>query len=201
MPMWCIRIIGVVALLLVVWVSIFYPVRFSVENKVSLVTTIPSTLPKNSNQLKIVVLKSKRRLQLFDGDKLLRAYPIALGLKPIGGKLLEGDYATPEGDYYISHKNPKSRFYLSLGISYPNIKDAQIALGHHRIDQVQYDQIVRANQNKVTPPQKTAMGGDIMIHGNGSARDWTRGCIALDDADVKELYSVITEKTPVKILP
>jgi lipoprotein-anchoring transpeptidase ErfK/SrfK len=40
-----------------------------------------------------------------------------------------------------------------------------------------------------------------MIHGNGNASDWTWGCIALDDADIKELYGAIGEKTPIKILP
>ena len=165
-------------------------------------TNLNSTaLPQKIAHARIVVFKSKRRLQLFDGEKLLREYRIALGSKPIGHKYLEGDRATPEADYYISHKNPNSQFYLSLGISYPNINDAQFALSEKRISRSVYNQIVSANQSKISPPQKTALGGDIMIHGNGNASDWTWGCIALDDTDIKELYGVIREQTPIKILP
>ena len=196
-----VAIIVTLAVLLMALVMVFRPASLQVEAKVQAASTAQAKLPNKLKQAKIVVFKSKRILQLFDGNQLLREYPIALGSNPIGHKYLEGDRATPEGDYYISHKNPKSQFYLSLGISYPNIKDAQYALNKKYISQAQYEQITTANQNKASPPQKTAMGGDIMIHGNGSAKDWTWGCIALNGGHIKELYSVITEKTPIRILP
>jgi murein L,D-transpeptidase YafK len=68
---------------------------------------------------KIIVRKSEHILQVFDGKNLVRQYPIGLGFNPKGTKSREGDDATPEGNYYITHKNPKSNYYLSLSISYP----------------------------------------------------------------------------------
>src|SRR5262245_22568720 len=74
---------------------------------------------------RILVKKGERKLYLYvreDGkERLAKTYQIALGNNPTGSKRKQGDGATPEGDYYITHKNARSQFYLSLGVSYPNI--------------------------------------------------------------------------------
>lgn len=155
----------------------------------------------HSKGLHIIVLKSKRQLQVFDGNTLVQQFPIGLGFNPIGDKSVEGDGATPEGDYYITHKNPNSNYYLSLGVSYPNQADAERGIKAKRIDKTIFNQIVQAQKNQSTPPQKTALGGEIFIHGKGSSRDWTWGCMALDDADMKKLFELIPEKTPIRIHP
>ena len=49
------------------------------------------------------------------------------------------------------------------------------------------------------PPQKTALGGEVYIHGNGSQSDWTWGCVALDDKDIRELFDAVTVNTKVMI--
>lgn len=150
---------------------------------------------------RIVVKKAERRLFLYDSNKLVRTYRIGLGLSPIGDKVRQGDRRTPEGDFYIFTKNDKSAFYLSLGISYPNAPHAERGLRDGLIDRSQYDSIVRALKSKSTPPQNTRLGGDIYIHGRGASSDWTWGCVALDDRDMKELFDSVTVRTPVKILP
>ena len=150
---------------------------------------------------KIIVRKSERILQVFDGKNLVRQYPIGLGFNPKGTKSREGDGATPEGNYYITHKNPKSNYYLSLGISYPNANDADRGLNAGLIDQPTHQAILKAQQNQSKPPQKTALGGEVFIHGHGSSRDWTWGCVALDDTNMKELFSIIPERTPIQIQP
>lgn len=155
----------------------------------------------HSKGLHIVVYKSKRQLQVFNGKQLVQQFPIALGFNPVGGKSIEGDGATPEGDYYITHKNPKSNFYLSLGVSYPNQADAERGLKAKRIDKPTFNQIVQAQKNQSMPPQKTALGGEVFIHGKGASSDWTWGCIALDDANMKKLFEMIPEKTPIHIQP
>ena len=150
---------------------------------------------------RIVVLKSKRRLQLYSGGALVRTYKIGLGLNPVPDKVRQGDRATPEGDFYIFTKNDKSAYYLSLGISYPNIEDAERGLRDGLISRAQHDAILKAIKLKATPPQHTALGGDIYIHGNGASSDWTWGCVALENADVKELFGAIAVGTPVTIKP
>jgi murein L,D-transpeptidase YafK len=69
---------------------------------------------------KIVVLKSLRALQLYSQGRLVRIYRIGLGTSPVGPKQRQGDRRTPEGMYRICLKNPRSQYYLSLQVSYPN---------------------------------------------------------------------------------
>src|SRR2546428_10169706 len=130
----------------------------------------PLSLPLR--QPKILVKKSSRRLLLYSGNELVRTYRVGLGLSPVGDKVREGDRRTPEGDFYIFTKNSKSAFYLSLGLSYPNAAHAQRGLRDGLITKVQYDEIMRALQAKRRPPQNTALGGDIYIHGNGARSIW-----------------------------
>jgi murein L,D-transpeptidase YafK len=150
---------------------------------------------------RIVVFKSKRQLELYSDGAVVRTYRVGLGLNPIDDKVREGDRATPEGEFYIFTKNPKSAYYLSLGISYPNIEDAERGLRVGLVTRAQRDQIVSAIKKKTAPPQYTALGGLIYIHGNGAGSDWTRGCIALENEDVKELYESVNVGTPVTIKP
>ena len=149
----------------------------------------------------IVVKKAERKLLLYSGNKLVRSYRIGLGLSPLGDKVREGDHRTPEGDFYIFAKNDKSAFYLSLGISYPNAAHAARGLRDGLITKAQYDSIMNALKAKKAPPQSTLLGGDIYIHGNGAGSDWTWGCVALEDRDVRELFEVIPVGTPVRIEP
>lgn len=150
---------------------------------------------------RIEVFKAERELRVYFGDELRKSYRIGLGGNPLPPKRRQGDRATPEGRYFISHKNPRSQFYLSLGVGYPNAEDAERGLRDQRITQAQRDRIVAAVAAHRPPPSNTALGGDIFVHGNGSASDWTWGCIALDDADMKELYDSIDVGTPITIHP
>jgi len=150
---------------------------------------------------KIVVSKSKRQLLLYAGGDVVRAYRIALGANPVDDKVQQGDRATPEGDFYICVKNARSNFYLSLGLSYPNIEDAERGLHDKLITRAERERIVRAIRSKRRPPWDTALGGEIFIHGGGTDGDWTWGCVALSNADIKELFDALPLGTPVRIEP
>ena len=150
---------------------------------------------------RIVVFKAKRRLELYSDGALVRVYKVGLGLNPVPDKQRQGDRATPEGDFYVFTRNDKSAFYLSLGISYPNVEDAERGLRDGLISRAQHNAIVRAIRRKATPPQNTALGGDIYIHGNGASSDWTWGCVALENEDIRELFGAVPVGTPVTIKP
>lgn len=75
----------------------------------------------------IQVHKADRKMYLLHHNRVLKSYDISLGFAPEGHKQFEGDGKTPEGTYYITHKNPKSAFHLSLGVSYPNEADVAFA--------------------------------------------------------------------------
>jgi murein L,D-transpeptidase YafK len=135
---------------------------------------------------RVVIKKSERLLYLMKGDQILKTYRIALGRNPTGHKVRLGDYRTPEGEYVIDWRNHNSKFYLSLHISYPNQRDVE-----------------KARRLGVTP------GGAIMIHGlpNGlgwikdmhTIADWTKGCIAVTNEEMDELWRYVPDGTPVRI--
>jgi murein L,D-transpeptidase YafK len=150
---------------------------------------------------RIVVMKARRQLDLYSDGVIVRTYKVGLGLSPVADKERQGDRRTPEGEFYIFTKNNKSAFYLSLGLSYPNIEDAERGLRDGLITRAQHDSIVKAIRNKRTPPQNTPLGGDIYIHGNGASSDWTWGCVALENEDIKELFDAVSVGVPVTIKP
>ena len=156
---------------------------------------LPLTRPR------LLVLKARRQLILFEGDKAVRLYPVGLGTNPTGDKEQEGDRRTPEGDFYVCVKNAQSAYYLSLGLSYPNEEDAARGLRDRLITRAQYERIIGALKRKRTPPWNTQLGGEIFIHGNGAQSDWTWGCVALENSDMKELFDAVPRGTPVRIEP
>ena len=133
----------------------------------------------------IIVDKSKRELKLIKNGITIKEYIIDLGFDPVGHKYFKGDGKTPEGLYYISKKSTNSDFYISLQISYPNKWDIRNAKFF--------------NKNA---------GDYIMIHGQPNIsknkkiiKDWTNGCIALTNEDVKEIYHYVSINTPIYIMP
>lgn len=137
---------------------------------------------------KVLIEKKERRLTLFSKGEVIKTYKIALGGDPVGPKERQGDNKTPEGTYTIDSRNRNSDYHLSLRISYPNEKDK-----------------LRAKALGVSP------GGDIMIHGikNGlswvgalhAGIDWTKGCIAVTDKEMEEIYKLVPNGTIVEIRP
>lgn len=150
---------------------------------------------------RLVVQKKARLLRVYDDGKLIKTYQVALGFAPRGDKETEGDGKTPEGEFYVFTKNDQSKFYLSLGLSYPNRDAAERGLQEKLISREEYDEILKAVAEKRMPPQKTALGGEIYIHGGGTEKDWTEGCVALPDEEIKELFARIPVGTTVMIEP
>jgi murein L,D-transpeptidase YafK len=134
----------------------------------------------------VIIDKSDRMMVLAEAGTVIKTYrDIKLGDAPIGHKQFEGDEKTPEGVYRVSGRNPGSRYHLSLRISYPNAADRTYAAARGR-----------------------RPGGDIFIHGqpNGSAisrlpHDWTDGCIALSNAEIREVWRLVKDGTRVTIRP
>jgi len=137
---------------------------------------------------RIVIEKRQRRLLLMNGGEVVAIYPVKLGLSPVGHKQYEGDFRTPEGSYFLSRRNPRSEYFLSLEVSYPNEADR-----------------ARAKAEGLRP------GGLIMIHGQPNVRtrppeyyakaDWTNGCIAVSNSDMIEIWQRTRVGMPIEIRP
>lgn len=129
----------------------------------------------------VIVNKEARKMYLMHHDKVLEDFDVKLGFAPIGHKTFEGDGRTPEGLYLIDRRNPNSRFHLSLGISYPNSKDREVAAALGK-----------------------QPGGDIFIHGQKNPLrrdkgDWTWGCIAVTNKEMEDIYAMVGDRTPISI--
>jgi murein L,D-transpeptidase YafK len=148
----------------------------------------PAMAPDETQADLVEIFKGKRRLELKRRGRVIGTYRIALGFAPQGHKEREGDGRTPEGNYTIDARNPRSAFHLSLRVSYPEADDK-----------------ARAASLGVSP------GGDIFIHGqpnglrkffNGHPRrDWTVGCAAVSDAEIREIWSLVPTGARVVIHP
>jgi murein L,D-transpeptidase YafK len=154
---------------------------------------------------RIVVSKSQGLLTAYGADgRILKSFPAVVGREASGTKMREGDERTPEGAYTVCFKNPRSRFHLSLGLSYPNTIDAARGLQDGSITQLEYRQIIEAHDAGRVPPWRTALGGEIFIHGGmgeRDERDGTAGCVAISDEAIEELFPQVALGTPVVIEP
>ncbi len=137
---------------------------------------------------KVLVLKQERQLKVISDGEVIRQYRVSLGKQPVGHKQQRGDQRTPEGIYTIDWRHHSEQFNLSMHIDYPNLKDRAAAY-----------------KAGVDP------GGMIMIHGTPidedypewffHGLDWTDGCIALPNADMRELWDLVPNGTLVEIKP
>jgi murein L,D-transpeptidase YafK len=148
----------------------------------------PAPAPTEAQADLVEVFKGERRMELKREGKTIRRYRVALGFAPERHKDREGDGRTPEGSYTVDARNPRSAFHLSLRVSYPDEGDR-----------------AHAASLGVSP------GGDIYIHGqpNGwrkflvghPAKDWTTGCVAVSDAEIREVWSLVPAGVRVVIHP
>lgn len=137
---------------------------------------------------KVLVVKSERKLHLLSRGEILKSYRVSLGKQPNGPKRYQGDKRTPEGFYWIDWRKNSDKYNLSMHISYPNDRDRQHA------------------QKKGLPA-----GDMIMIHGTPldeeypewyfHTLDWTEGCIAMRNHDMREVWSLVKDGTLIEIRP
>ncbi len=137
---------------------------------------------------KVLVIKSMNKLELLSKGETIKSYRVSLGKFPKGPKFREGDQRTPEGFYWIDWRKTSDKFNLSMHISYPNAQD-----------------LARAKAAGVPP------GSMIMIHGTPideeypewyfSSLNWTNGCIALTNADMREIWTLVKDGTLIEIRP
>ncbi len=156
----------------------------------------------------LLVDTREQTLSVMDGIRVLEHFDrVALGAAGAGLKHGRGDGKTPLGTFRVSWFNPNSRFDYFIGLDYPNRAYADRALEEGRIDRGTHLRIVSALDLHITPPQDTPLGGQIGIHGLGAGDrqvhetlNWTNGCIALDNGEIRRLARWVSRGTRVEIL-
>ncbi len=143
---------------------------------------------QRQNQWLLIVDKMARQCLVYRGNRQVAVFPIELGPNWMGPKLYAGDRATPEGRYRVVRKlGPgETQYYRALLLDYPNAED--------------WARFTQARQEGLLPPN-AKIGGLIEIHGEGGrGADWTEGCVALHNQDMRRLYEMIPTGTPVVIV-
>lgn len=138
----------------------------------------------------------KSRRQLIHQGK---CYPIALGHSWRGNKSAMGDGRTPEGHFRICSKESCGPFGPWLGLDYPQ---RNLAIRARFEGRLSWLELTRWRWFwRPDPPQSTCLGGQVGLHGGGTRRDWTLGCIALETADAKLLFEKVPLGAVVEIVP
>ncbi len=136
----------------------------------------------------IVVYKENHRLTLYDAGRPVRSYPAEMGYNMMSAKLRAGDGVTPEGRYRITSKKGvgRSTYHMALLLDYPNGED-RARFEHAR--------------RRGAIPRGASPGGLIEIHGDGGVgKDWTKGCVALTNPNMDDLFARVAVGTPVTIV-
>ncbi|RHR46058.1 hypothetical protein DWX10_27265 [Clostridium sp. AF18-27] len=153
---------------------------------------------KSNNGSLLVFDKFSHQMELWvNGEKIYNCLGIAGALT--GDKEMEGDYKTPIGEFYVCVKNANSNYHKALGLSYPNLEDAERGISQGLISVAQYGKIVNAVQSGGKPDWYTPLGGEIMIHGARGITDGTRGCIGIRDFDIDYIWNFVDVGTKVII--
>jgi len=166
-------------------------------------------LSASNLQIRLFVDKSDKQLTVYNGNTPLKSYHVELGDSGSGDKKAAGDHKTPEGSFYITQKlvlNPPDEYLGTrwMRLSYPNIEDAQRGLNAGLINKTTYNAIVNAINNGQTPPQNTALGGGVGVHGGSTpalGTNWTFGCVGLTSKNVEDFYNYVKVGTKVTIQP
>jgi len=163
-----------------------------------------------SEDIELLVLRSQHKLVVKKNGVTLRTFKVAFGSGGKKAKLREGDHTTPKGKYQINRVRDSGRFHVFIHLNYPNKDDAKRALKNHSISHQEYRDIVYALDTGRLPPQNTALGGDIGLHGIGletkdkleihQIADWTQGCIAMRNHEIEELSRYIDVGTSITII-
>ena len=120
---------------------------------------------------------------------MIAEYPIRLGLNPYGHKQREGDFRTPEGHYQLVGRNPRSDYFLSIKVSYPNREDAA--------RRARKRAPARRPDHDPRPAERAAQAAATTT----PRSDWTDGCIAVSNADMVDIWLRTRSGIPIEIRP
>lgn len=137
---------------------------------------------------------------------VLRLKGAAIGRGGTGMVHVRGGGRTPLGAFRIVRINHRSRFHEFFELNYPTMNQARFGYRQGLIDQNTLHKIEQAIAEGRLPPQNTALGGDIGIHGLGKGSlwvhrhfNWTEGCVALTNAQIEKLAAWLEIGTRVVI--
>lgn len=157
----------------------------------------------------IVIERKSFTLNLYEDSVLIKSYRANFGRNISEPKTHYGDEATPVGEYRICSIDTAHKYHKFLKLNYPNLSDMTEGLRKGIITQNEFDSLKFEYFYKECLELKTALGGNIGMHGIGEYNyifknlpfiyNWTDGSIALSNEHIDEIYSVVKKGTKVVI--
>lgn len=145
---------------------------------------------REPEEIHIAVSLKTRTLFLCYGSQIIDQFIAQVGMNSEeGDKRFQGDKRTPRGEYYVCLKKADSQYYRALGLSYPNVKDADRGYEAGLITKEERDSIAESIAQGGMPNWNTALGGYIEIHGEKGGR--TEGCVAVGNPVMDCLWPVV----------
>jgi hypothetical protein len=143
---------------------------------------------RREGKLALLVDKAHHRVHVYDAGREIAVVPADMGFNWVADKQHAGDGATPEGRYRVVARKARgaSLYYKALLLDYPNSEDRR------EFERAKHDGTV---------PAGAGIGGLIEIHGEGArGKDWTRGCVAVGNDAMDDLFPRTSVGTPVVIV-
>ncbi|MAY70868.1 MAG: hypothetical protein CME82_05355 [Halomonas sp.] len=164
-------------------------------------------VPDSSSEIWVLIDNQDSRLTVYRGGvELARYSPISVGRGGAKSQRVMGDKTTPRGEFHVNRFNFDSKFDIFIGLDYPTPTHARMALETGLYSQQDYDDYFDYYRRHRSPPQQTILGGYIGIHGVGDGDmdihrnfDWTNGCVAVTNQEIRELSGLIDVGTRVVI--
>lgn len=167
-----------------------------------LVSDVGAEEPSARDVARVTRVRIRKRAHAMDllsaidasHERTVATYRVAIGPGGKGPKVREGDDTTPVGRYHVTMRKP-SRYTIFMRLDYPNEADVR-----------RFESLKRRG----LLPASSHIGGDIGIHGPPvrlkdeekatlKQSDWTAGCIAVDDDEIREVARLVPDGTVVDI--
>ncbi|MFP4648256.1 MAG: L,D-transpeptidase family protein [Halorhodospira sp.] len=169
----------------------------------------PQELPFDPGQDErwVLVDTEAYNVTVYSGEQpLVQLENPAIGRYGTAATRRRGDRTTPTGVFRINRIHEESEYHLFLGLDYPRLRHARRARDDGTISRSEYLAYLDAFAHRGGPPQETALGGHIGIHGLGELNvhvhrriNWTDGCVALENEQIETLAELVDIGTRVYI--
>ena len=166
-----------------------------------------TVLGKYHATLDALIDDKEATLTIFRGNALVERFaPISLGRGGAKTQRIRGDNVTPLGEFRVNRFNFESQWHIFIGIDYPTPPHARMALEKGIYSQADYEAYFDHYRRYGSPPQNTALGGAIGIHGVGGGDPeihgsfhWTQGCVAVTNEQIVRVAELVDVGTRVVI--
>jgi phosphoserine phosphatase len=152
-----------------------------------------------SDMIRLEVSVDDQRLDVFDEGRVIRSFPVSTGEKGMG--FTEGSYRTPWGRFKVVEK-------IGVGDAVGTVFKARVPVGFWQAGEISNDDLILTRILRIEGlDDENANTLERCIYVHGTNREdligvpASHGCVRLSNADVIELFDLVSEGTELVIHP